>query len=709
MIALAGYSSAMRVFDCNHPESTFRPIDLLEPQPCPDPIKDFSTPVITALQILQTDTKFPVHAHQCKIVISKEVTRCGLDSITYGSEWPVWEKTLELTPNECRSAIETGTVTVEKMVYAATPGAPTTNIFFSHGSRTSDGRCMTATFTTNGILYQRSYETTILNIQIAQIRGTVDLSSGLLVFANGLRVKFKDEVVRDAVEGTIVWRAKEPDCKDTVSEIYLGNGTLHVHNNGLINSIVMIANNESDQYAGLVIRKPQAVCGMHCHATQIQGIVLCLLRDHDTPMPQANFKSYFDPTIPNLQAQLSFTHLGTNMKMYRRFETMQQALCEVDRKVMHNKIQAISGANNQYALLDYYGPGYRIYVAGTAAYVTNCHALEGVRVDYPNCTMEVPVSVNGTRLFADPFTWTLHEFPTIVPCSDVMPIRWRINGNWYCATPNARRCPAPTQLNVTNSIAFRAEDFTEGLGHGIFTNEQLASHRAYEITMTSRAPAVAKITNAMTQDGSSARLGIPISNLEFRNMKLDIAGLIFPLIHWFGEAWIYISGLLLIGLCIKIIANMAVRTFILYREKGCGCWMAAAVIDTTFLLFRTPWLVIKKAGAAIMEPVTHQGEDMDFDAHGVTYSGLHHALDKQKVELDRLQKALDDLGVDYNDPRNDRDGQVRMSLLGHKDRPIVRSPAGAEAGATNSATHQSRDNPPYNKLFTSEKPGETPK
>ena len=89
---------AMSAYDCQDVNTTHIMVDLLEPQPCPDPILDYEKPRPQLVQILQTDTAMPVSATQCIASISKKVTRCGFDSLTYGSKWTVWDLAYEVTP-----------------------------------------------------------------------------------------------------------------------------------------------------------------------------------------------------------------------------------------------------------------------------------------------------------------------------------------------------------------------------------------------------------------------------------------------------------------------------------------------------------------------------------------------------------------------------------------------------------------------------------
>ena len=128
---------------------------------------------------------------------------------------------------------------------------------------------------------------------------------------------------------------------------------------------------------------------------------------------------------------------------YNWIDELTADLCQVDRKRLYNKLQALSGTSNQYALLDLYGPGHTVTVAGAIAYVTQCAPVEVTLAPYPNCTMEVPVFLNGPTQFADPYTYVLHEYGTKVVCNDIMTISWKINGVWMCALPIVHQCMSP--------------------------------------------------------------------------------------------------------------------------------------------------------------------------------------------------------------------------------------------------------------------------
>ena len=97
---------------------------------------------------------------------------------------------------------------------------------------------------------------------------------------------------------------------------------------------------------------------------------MCFLQEGKDPVQPFKFQNRFAVGGINVLTQLAFHHLDTNFRMYRRFETLQTELCELERKVLHGQLQAIAGGNNRYALLDLFGKGHQITLAGAAAQVT---------------------------------------------------------------------------------------------------------------------------------------------------------------------------------------------------------------------------------------------------------------------------------------------------------------------------------------------------
>lgn len=613
IILLAVTVKAWQAFDCEHPEAVFNAIDLTEPEHCPDPEHDYHEPQDVQVQVLQMDTNVPVVAHRCRITITKTVTRCGMDSIVYGGlQYPVWEENVPLLPAECRDAVRERRVKIEGREYPVIPGVPTSHKFTSQGSLEKNGHCEVNTFISGGVEFRRAHEETTIRIQVDRIRGGVDLSTGWVIFVNGLRAKYSDGGLKDAAEGMMVWESVPPDCKETVSELYHGLAQIHerrwmgstrLYPEG---SIVVVAHNETRQYGGLVVRKMVSVCDVNCYNTQIEGIAMCLFPVNTAILPRHTFKAAFDNLRGDIQSQLGYLHLTSQLHLRSQFREIQKDICELDRRTLFNKLQSIAAVSNPYALLDVYGPGYSVYVAGVVAYVTKCVPIEVVKNDYPNCTMEIPVNVHdakGPLKFADPLTFVLKDYPSVIPCSTIMPVRWKLNGEWVTATPRTVPGKAPLKLNVTMGIHRLNFDITKGLDGGIYSPEQLKLHKDFQRAQTSREAVMAKVSVNMVNGGINGHLGIPLSYEDLDRVSHYVGVYMSPLFGLMGRFWSNLTAIMLLLVVVRGTIGCMIRAFIIYRQRGCGLWMLAAMWHTIFTIIYAPVRIVTESARALMEAV----------------------------------------------------------------------------------------------------------
>ena len=181
--------SGLTAYDCQHANTTYQVINSLAPALCPDPERDYEPPRQQWLQLLQIDTKVPVKAHRCRITVSKKVSRCGFNSISYGSLWPVWLKDYPLTPEECRTAVKQQAVKVEGRMYKAEIRVLTQHRFFSKGNLDANMDCTHVSgFESGGQWFTWSTEETVIEAALEVIRGTADTSSGQVLFLSLIHI-----------------------------------------------------------------------------------------------------------------------------------------------------------------------------------------------------------------------------------------------------------------------------------------------------------------------------------------------------------------------------------------------------------------------------------------------------------------------------------------------------------------------------------------
>ena len=596
-------------YDCEHRLAKFVEINLLQPEECPTTPKDYQQPVEMRVQVLHVDSVIRIKAYTCKIIVTKRVHRCGYDSLNYGHTFSAYKEIYEITPEECRKAVRTKEVTVLKRKIAIHIGLRIAAQFFTYGSRDRDGNCRHTTFTSGGTTYVKSYEQAMVEILVQEIRGTVHYQYNEVHFDTlGIVSPLHDRVSRDSREGIIVWEPPTIECDNTVSEIYKGKATIRRQPKepGYENAILMIENKGTNQYAGLVLKGTLPICDKMMYATHLgKGLAVYIMP------PEADQSGVhvpivgkqFDVETRNIQTQISYLHLDLKITFHNHWDDFREELCGLDYRTLHTRLQAISDTNNPYSLRDIFGDGHSIKRAGAVAYVTKCIPVEVDISSFPNCTQEIPIKYRNTTQFADPITRIIKTFPQIIPCDPIHPVKWQIDGRWKDSLPGTSNSDPPRQLNLTFGLIDYPGRFIDGVGRGLYTDEQMEAHRIFIDSLDTRPAVMNKVTNAAVLNArEGGYLGMTLSTDELTDLSGYVQWHIFPLAYWLGDAWHYVSTLILFLGIVKIVISNLWKMIRIYKVKGCGWWMVASLFVTGTLIITYPIEIVMKAWEALQAP-----------------------------------------------------------------------------------------------------------
>ena len=625
---MAAPAMAFTAYDCDHPNATVHVLDLTGPEPCENITRRYLRPRNVSVQVIQTEGEARVMGHRCYATVTRRVTSCGqFDSITYGGRFSAYDEPIDISKESCRLARDDRIFPFDGKLHRVDGLGRLRTTYFTHGWVDGKGKCGHGSFTSHGNYYEGAYEETVLRFAIEPIIGTVDFTRDTVLFDSGLKAMFSKGFVKDTAFGSHVWNATLDSCDRTVSSIYAGVAVLRpdkqsTDNRGLWagsweKGLLMVTDEETEQYMGFALGKQVPICQRQCYATQVPHLHVCSILHGQTPLEETRWK--FRPSVPQNQAeaqvQAGFLYLQTNIRFYNRFAEVEKRLCEVERNTLYNKLQAISGVQNPHALMDVEATGHVIQVAGRAAYITKCVPTEVVRISHQNCTSEIPVSVNGSTRYVDPFSWILKPFPTIIQCSSVMPVRWHILGVWLCATPDAHHCTAPPKLRPTPLLK-PLDSLATGLGLGLYTAQQREQHHAAVVAATSREAVQLKATHAAVSNGlAGVSLGSLLSASEVGDLKLDISTMVFPWYPLLLDAWNAIFATLIALAIVKMLSGCLIRLYILYMERGFGFWLLGAIWNTVFLVARVPSVILKAAWDNLILTRTDLNQPLPLNLH----------------------------------------------------------------------------------------------
>ena len=594
-------------YDCHHEDTLFSAVSLQSPAKCPDIESNYDKPVRQDFQILQTMEALPLgRSYRCQLRVSKVVNRCSdIGSKIYGTHFPLWNQVIKISEKDCKEAYRRRTLTYEGKKMTFDLGEPVQFSYWSHGHVDTDGYCYWKDkFFSEGVIYTWSVQQVMASLLVEDVSGTYDVLEDKVTFPTlGLSGNYAPRMMQDWEAGTLIWeKPSAEDCSKTVSEVYRGPAWVHKRSAQMgeyQDAIILINSTSTNQYAGLVIKELNRPCGHICYRTHIPQLSICPWTTESDEMGNGKRDDLFNPSADtarvNIQTQLGHMHFGTHLEVSEAFRQVSQTLCELDRKILGNKLQAIAGESTPYALMDLYGPGYTSYIAGAVAYIAKCVPVQLARAEYANCTHEIPVKYNGNPMFMNPITRIIQRHPTELPCSDVMQVRWQLTGDkWFCAGPQIRNCESPLLLEPLAPKKMDV-DFTTGMGRGIYTDDQLRAHQRFDNSRTSRVPIVARIASqaADRADAVNGPLGTILGGHDLSEIQEQLTPVWFPMLWSLGTAWHYLTGLGFLYIICKILFGFCVRVYGLYSRRGWGLWLLGAITDTTFMIAAFPVSVVK--------------------------------------------------------------------------------------------------------------------
>jgi hypothetical protein len=219
---------------------------------------------------------------------------------------------------------------------------------------------------------------------------------------------------------------------------------------------------------------------------------------------------------------------------------------------------------------------------------------------HSNCMEEIPITINGTEAFVDPFSYVIKSAGSPRHCNDVAPARYKVGGKWYCSYPELKECHDPAMLPVKIDPV---EVTDIGLGKSIYTKEQLDEFARFQDTQGTRKAYLAETAElAYTGRTVNGEWDLALSSAA-QGSLIDIVGAsFFPLYKVVGPMIFFLSLMLLVWGAFRLMVTVLIRVIVIVRYKGCGIWVLTALWGTLFQLAISPfsWMDAAMEGAGQM-------------------------------------------------------------------------------------------------------------
>ena len=387
---------------------------------------------------------------------------------------------IPLTPQECRIMVTTGRFshkefTLENIV----PNIPKTHIYYSKGIRHLSGNCNGVQFSRHGKIYKKSYEQSLVTIQINQMALKIEPSnihqhSDDAILPYGFRVPAQHQNTTDPTIGTVVWDYKPPVCPkhgnpvQGFQTLYKGEtnvkikatATLENQFEGALFSATnkMLQNAKIPQNFALAIHANTSLCGQLAYSTNIENIMVIVLKHGQEGIKTNETVGLSQPHLISYKSQVTAQFIHSNHRIDNMAEKMYKAQCATEIKTIRNFLR-IASATIFPSLKPHFSDGYTAIKGGAVIHVIKCKPIKvAIDTTRKGCFEEIPIikdtnnkTPSNQTLWAHPVTKIILNRGTPATCSQHLPLLYKLTGGTYLCQDGTglHRCKEP-QLFIPN-------------------------------------------------------------------------------------------------------------------------------------------------------------------------------------------------------------------------------------------------------------------
>ena len=633
-------AEALTAHDCESPDTTSFPLDLMSPADCPDPEKDYAKPETINLQVLRMDGPIAVDAGYCRATARRTVARCGWRLKSNSQRISVPTSPVTIDEKQCWHLLQTGELIYDGKSFRMEKGVLQSFAYFSHGSADEAGNCEHVPMLhSGGKTYVWHYEEVELIAKYDHVTALMDVDKGMIRFSNGLKMSEEVSSLFDQEKGRVVWRRREiKKCTDDLSEVYRGKAEFRKYIGQQVTkplrkrrvapsqakSVTMIdgsTNLDAVQRMGLYYGEGILKCGRHCH--KVENLPDFLACEYNYGVPQFANLTFRPEAMGDIRTAQAGTkilsdlqHIATAFRTEQKFEQLVKTQCAAETRNKKLKLSTVT-MGNPYSLVHEFGRGHQLVPLQGVAYVRRCPPVEVTRAFLPelNCTKELPVykgtlqatkekmadSSNNTAQvhFMNTITRVLQKYPTVIPCANEMPALWKDDdGQWQTIHPAQIMRKVPQQLRPETPGYKFDSSFSSELGpSGLFSPEQHARMNRLADAATYRDGAVTTVVanqldaEARDPDG---HLGSIISMDDIKRTSWNAVKAITPELVWsiLGESAMAAMAWLSMLSFACFFLGVAAHWVILWATKGWDkgrifghmCLACCGVIDLPYQL-----------------------------------------------------------------------------------------------------------------------------
>lgn len=573
-------------------------INMLDSADC---IMPRSTKEVEEKQIVlvQTSEFYPVHIYQCKISIIRVAQACGTfsDAVVTGG---LLSYVKEMTVDECREMHKSLSFKLfsEHKITGLKPNGTLTVSKTLAGRSTSNGACDGSSYSDAGGNFNNVLVVASVTISLFDSYQQVDSEKSLLKLPSGYNCHINDAHCMDIENGFTFWDDNTDKSCVVRSYDLLFDGKANksvILSEGVTNTLFT---SNGDVPFSIMVKGHTEVCGHSAYQTEHPRLKILISN---------GIKFGFKKSISAFNVDMftymnsKFVHLERHIQnqITNLHASLVMKQCESDKETLNTQLALAYSSPTDFAYLRMRKPGFTALPAGEVMYLVKCQAVPVIRSHLKECFTEFPVVYNNQTWFMTPRTHILQRKGNEIPCSEILPVHYQIDGLWYSFSPKAQKAVEPDEIRPSQKSEWTYLSSGSLSTSGIYDTAALDSFRKQILFPYDKKTVLTTLAN-IAADVSYHDQGFNFGKLIDDN-KMDSAittylGKIVGFFGWFGSSVSIIIGLYVTLRITKFLFDTCVHGLALYQAYGFDYRMSAMFWDalTTHFLTRPRTVVTSK-------------------------------------------------------------------------------------------------------------------
>lgn len=585
--SLAGSPSIIG-YDCSHDMAEVTRLSTLDVEEC---LIDENSGDIkeVPVQLLQRKSFSSVSVSQCKVEVSRTISKCGWVSDSVVKKGFA-EYIKEITRDECDIMIKHGHLKIHETIITNL-GRNQTNSrsVVVAGAVGYDGGCEGSSFSDvdgswDGVIVQMS-----LRITLKKFDTQLALPGKLVMLPSGYSCEFSEGSCIDIEDGHTFWEDSRIECEDNYDLLYEGPANRSVLISNGFSSIMFAA--EKGMAFSFSVSSTSKVCGQDAHQLDHPKLVMVEGNIQKGRFFKSNNAKNLD-MFTYMNSKFAYIEMHMKNQLLSLHKAVMMSQCESERSSLMTKLSIAQYSPSEFAFLHMKKPGFTAVLAGEVIYLVQCKSVPVERLMTAKCFQEFPVKYMNETKYMSPRNHLLQSRGTEIPCSEAMPTTHLVHGKWFSFTPQAHETVPPEMLKHSAIQNWKYSSTSSIISSGIYSQEDLDSIKEQIMFPLNKGTVINRLTLAATgsrgYDFSDDMDGIAKSmNIESHVHKAlwKVSGM-FSLV---GNSVSAVIGFMVMFKLIKFVFDSGLHAYALYKSEGEVSWrMTAMFWDslTTHMLTR---------------------------------------------------------------------------------------------------------------------------